>query len=60
MQIRYTKHMTQKKVRLVKTPEQLVARQKKMELKQANAAKPLKINMSFENAIRKVVKSGKK
>jgi hypothetical protein len=52
--------MARKKIHIMRTPEQIVARQKKLEEKQANAAKPLKINMSFGDAIKKVVNSKKR
>jgi hypothetical protein len=48
--------MAQKKVHIMRTPEQIAARQKKLEENQANAAKPLKINMSFGDAIKRVAK----
>jgi hypothetical protein len=45
------------KINLNKTPEQLRARKAKLEQKQANAAKPLKRDMSFGEALKKVVRA---
>ena len=43
-----------KKVNLKKTPEQICIKQTILEAKHANAAKPVKVNMSFKEALHKI------